>query len=1152
MEKRFLSLAVCVSMAAGTAAFAQNSGKGYLVQFPGPEEQGARFLAYTADATPLIADVDALGPNNSTQLIAKPDGSKFYILGDGPIQQIDANLSTFQTLNGISGTPRIAKITPDGKQLLVAADLFYVVNTDNDTIASTGAGINSGTVTGIAISRDSKKAWILVESGFSGSVITIDLVKYERIGDPLSLPFRGRGIFLSPQNFLYVTFSNQIRRYDPDTLTLVDNGIIDVLATPGPLNFTPDGTAAYMVNNDPFVGGRALLRLDIATSTITDWPAFNPNMLPPVFESLLVAGNNRIFGYSRDNTTLYDVTMNPLGATKTALNDLFPADQVLGAAISNELPSARFLFVLINNGNQTNLLRIDLSNNTINAQVLALINSGHFQFVGVPPTTGAASFLQFNNNQTLAHGGVAQSIITQVLDGLGRPVFNLPVTHSVASDSGVELTNPQTVTNADGYVETGVTIPDAPGVYTVTVVAGAATTSYTFTVPEQGGGTPGGPQRVSIAGGDGQLIQQFYATPIWQPLTVLVVDTNGEPQAGVPVTFSVVDGSGNLTSPTTTTNDKGMAATDFFAGSIPFGIAFSPNTVRATTPVGTADFKVTAFRLNNDATGQPEVYVLKPESQSLEIGQGDVIESGIQASIHSSLFPQIGTPIPDVGIRIADRFDITMPGPASCQGLSRSDNNGVASCNVLAGCLLGRRPGLIVVGEYRTFDVIFNIGPGHATSLNILAGDNQSGKSDDLLSPLAINVTDGCGTAVPGVPVTWTVIQGSATLSSVQTTSDVGGRASARLTLGAVPGPVQVKVSIPNAAPVTFNFSNNAVVSGLFLQSGSGQSVLANQAFPNPVVFIVRDGNNAPLQGITMNFSVSGNASINPTQATTNAQGTAQTSVVAGNAPGTITITATYGTFTAVATLQVRPPGPQITSTSFFNAASYALGLTPCGLVTVIGNGIKTTPGTSTGGSLFGPLSYTVDGVSITVNNIPAPIYSVINSNGQQQATFQAPCELQPGSATVQMTVNGTTTTVTGVAVLAAQPGVFTYTGSNGKAYGDVVSRKDGAYVMPSNPAHRGEVYYLLLTGLGQVTPATSTDAAGTGQNVNLRVVVGINNVGVPVISAQYLAGGIGVYIVDFKIPEDAATGTDQPLAVAVIVNGQTVFGNSVFLPGVI
>lgn len=1152
MEKRFLSLAVCVSMAAGTVALAQNQGKGYLVQFPGPEEPGARFLAYTADATPLIADVDALGPENSHQLIAKPDGSKFYIIGDGPIQVIDATLSNFQTLNGISGAVRVARITPDGRLLLIAADQLYIVDTSNDTIVATGAGV-SGTVTDFAFTRDSKRAWVLVQSGFIGSVITVDLVKYQRIGDPFNLPYRGRGIFLSPQGFLYVTFSNQIRQYDPDTFDLVDNGIIELLATPGPLNFTPDGLAAYFVNNDPLVGGRAMLRLDVLGQSITDWPAFNPGVLPPNFESILVAGNNRIFAYSRDNTTLYDVTTNPLGAAKSALDSLFPADKVLGVAVSNELPSARFMFLLLDNGNQTNLLRIDLSNNTISAQVLARINSGRFQYVGVPPATGAASFLQFNNNQTLAHGGAALPLITRVLDGLGRPVFNVPVTHSTASDNGVVIATPQSVTNADGYVQTGVTIPDTPGIYTITLTAGSATTSYTITVPEQGGGSPGGPQRVSIYGGDGQLIQQFNATPFWEPLTIQVLDTNGDPQPDVPVSFTVVDGTGNVTVPNTTTDENGLAATDFFAGAIPFGITFTPNTVRAATSVGSVEFKITAFRVANDSSGQPEIHVITPESLHLDIGQGDVIEGGIKATVHSALFPQIGVPIPDVGIRIADRADITMPGPASCRGLSRSDNNGVASCDVVAGCMLGSLPAQIVVGEYRSFAALFTIGPGHATTLHILAGNNQSGKAGDLLSPLAINVTDGCGTPVPGAAVEWSVVLGSATLSNVQTVSDSGGRASARLTLGAVPGPVQVRVSIANATPVTFDFSNQAVVSGIFLQSGGGQSVLANQAFQNPVVFIVRDGSNAPLPGITVNFSVSGNASINPTQATTNSQGTAQTTVVAGSSPGTVTITATYANFTAVATLQIRPPGPQITSTSFFNAASFALGMTPCGLVTVIGSGIKATPGVTSGISPFGPLPYTLDGVSITVNNIPAPIQSVANANGQQQATFQAPCELQPGTATVQMTVNGTTTTVSGVAVLAGQPGIFTYLGPNGKVYGAVIRAADGSYVTPSNLAHRGETYYLVLTGLAQVTPATTTNAAGIGnQNVNLQVIVGVNNAGVPVTSAQYLVGSIGVYIVGFQIPATAPTGTDQPLAVAVIIGGQTVFGNSVFLPGVI
>ncbi len=113
----------------------------------------------------------------------------------------------------------------------------------------------------------------------------------------------------------------------------------------------------------------------------------------------------------------------------------------------------------------------------------------------------------------------------------------------------------------------------------------------------------------------------------------------------------------------------------------------------------------------------------------------------------------------------------------------------------------------------------------------------------------------------------------------------------------------------------------------------------------------------------------------------------------------------------------------------------------------------------------------------------------------------------------------------------------------------------DGSYVTPTNPARRGETYYLVATGLGQTTPPISTNSAGIGgQVVNLQVVVGVNNSGVPVLTnqTQYLVGAIGVYIVGFQIPANAPTGADQPLAIAVVINGQVVFGNPVFLPGVI
>ena len=198
------------------------------------------------------------------------------------------------------------------------------------------------------------------------------------------------------------------------------------------------------------------------------------------------------------------------------------------------------------------------------------------------------------------------------------------------------------------------------------------------------------------------------------------------------------------------------------------------------------------------------------------------------------------------------------------------------------------------------------------------------------------------------------------------------------------------------------------------------------------------------------------------------------------------------------------------------------------------------------------------------MNNVPAPIQAVSNQNGKQQINFQVPCETAVGNATIVVRVNGVDTTVTGVPVFAGQPGIFTYAGPNNKQYGAVLRVKDGSYITPSNYAPTGENFYLILTGLGLVTPTTATNSGGNNQAVNLTAVVGVGNAGVPTQTARYLQGSIGVYYVEFTIPK-ATNGvgvplapgtvvlTDTPLAVFLNINGQPVFSQpGVLLPGVV
>lgn len=100
----------------------------------------------------------------------------------------------------------------------------------------------------------------------------------------------------------------------------------------------------------------------------------------------------------------------------------------------------------------------------------------------------------------------------------------------------------------------------------------------------------------------------------------------------------------------------------------------------------------------------------------------------------------------------------------------------------------------------------------------------------------------------------------------------------------------------------------------------------------------------------------------------------------------------------------------------------------------------------------------------------------------------------------------------------------------------------------------------MFVTGLGQTTPPLFTDefdplvVANNGWvaqdlAVNASVVVGVNNDGAVVTSAAYAYGMVGVYQVEFQVPQDTALGNDAPLAIAVRQGANLLFGNPSLIP---
>ncbi len=1192
MLNRLFSLALLVYLAAVSAAYGQgstnNQGQSYLLQVPGATVSNGTFIGFLDNANPLNSFVTTTGPIGLTRVIPKPDGSKFYLIGTGAVESIDGAFATgAHIVNGLPGSPQAVALTPDGQTLLIGStDQFgnsslFFVNTNTDQLAGNAVPLPStpnfvANQTNvfcpqcfIAVSRDSQTAWVLTNSGIGARLTAINISTRQQTGQ-LVLSGGATSVTLSPQNLLYVTAVNLIDEINPATLALTVNGQTQLFFTPYQLHFTPDGTAAYCVNLVPTSGG-SILKFTVASHGAITWPSFQAGVTAPTFDDVIVAGNSRILATDSAIQQLADIDPNTLVATPSTIA-LIGGNQlpIQAAAVSNELPNAKFLFLLVANGNQTNLYRMDLTTNTVSVQNPLASSLPAMEVVSVPQQTNAASFITFNSNQVLQTGGAAATFMARVLDATGLPVYNQAVSFTVDTTTGAQVSNATAATNGDGWVQANGTVPNVGGTYNFTLTAGSATTVFTVTVP----GGPAGPgntsSQVQIVSGDGQVVQQNTAATY--PLVILVTDTNNKPLANVPVTFQLTSGNGFVTSQNTQTDANGNASTTFVGLNLITNTTFQANTITASTSFGSVNFTFTTMNFDTLGNGLPEFIIQQPNLNNnftITAPEGTPVPNAIVIQIIATAFPDTGKIIPGVSLILSSGLSTPLnpvPSPAICLGSSNSDANGIAHCTLVATCQLGSQPLNVAVGNNLLLatGIELNIVPGGPSLFTIISGNNQSGTAGQTINGLAATLSDACGANVPSnTTVVWAVKSGSATLVNTVSKTSGNGTVSTGVTLGSTPGVVTVTATYTPAvgSPVvaTFTITNSVVISSVAAVSGSGQTARVSQPFANPLVVQVKDSHGNGLAGVAVAFSVNtGSASFNPSTATatTDSTGKASINVSAGAVSGPIVITASAGGFSTTFSLSATLPGPAITNASFTNNASGVVGIVPCGLTTVTGQGIAPlVNGTLSGLPTFGvgPLPFILGGLTLTVNNIPAPIEALANQGGVQWAVFQTPCEISSSSsATIVVNANGAITTVSNVPVSAAQPGIFTSPASDGKTYAVVIRAADGSYVGPTNFARRGETYYMLVTGLDETSPTVATGDVGTGaENVIFPTIVSVNNSGVPVVSSQYWEGGVGVYIIGFQIPLNAPTGPAQNIAIGVQVNGSTVVGPIVQIAGV-
>lgn len=441
--------------------------------------------------------------------------------------------------------------------------------------------------------------------------------------------------------------------------------------------------------------------------------------------------------------------------------------------------------------------------------------------------------------------------------------------------------------------------------------------------------------------------------------------------------------------------------------------------------------------------------------------------------------------------------------------------------------------------------------------LNKISGDGQSAQAGaTFAAPVVVQVLGSSGIAITNYPVQFSVT-GPAILSQTSVNTNSSGQAQVTVTAGSTPGAVTVTASVGGFSQ-TFTLTvapTGPVPTGITIVSGNSQGAVVGTNFPSPLIVELNSGTVGVANSL-VTFTSSGPVSLSSTSVYTNANGQASVNATAGAATGTATVTAFAAGFSVTFTLTVNPTGPTINTASFANAASGQVGaLSPCGLATITGTGLD--PNGAAGlfpQPIFGPLPTLVNGISVNVSNVFAPIFSAQLVNGQPQVLVQMPCETTPGSSVpVTVNVGGGTATVN-VPVQAAAPGIFQTTYSDGTIRA-VVLRSDGSFATLLNPARLNETVRIYVTGLGPTFPVVGTgqvdnpgadlinaDAKATGQ-VNVAI-TGAN--GVTVTSARLAANLIGVFEVAFTIPSTAPVGNSNVMSVGVVPAGSSTVFNSV------
>ena len=1056
-----------------------------------------------------------------------------------------------------------AEITPDGIYLLVASGALRVIRTGTDEqLPSIPVG---GGPTKIIVDNTSTKAYVLANRGRVVNVIDLGSLLVERT---LEVP-SSSSIALTPNDGrLLVATRNgltQFRTTDFEEIEMIESSSTIVNGKILPL---PNSTEVLVRNGSTGALANSLL-FDLNARTVRpigDVGGTN-------FEEIVIVSNERAFGIlsgSRDFVEIdFTATPNPTVEVLSFGQD----SRDMGIS-----PNKRVIF--LSSLPASTVTRVDVATiQATNTVLVPIAPAGHA--VVFPPSQLSPAQITVNggNNQFIPPGRMLPvPVSVRVVDAEGSPILGLPVLFA-AEGSPVEViidTPEPSITNSRGIASAIVTIPEIPPEPEETPAALSAAEELTGQgVPDMGEteSEPATATQVALepapveqdqepvqpiilaartagvepaiiqvnliratglikVGGDSQIVAPFTLFP--EKFVLLATDLTGTPLSpGTPVTFAVF---GAQCQPLEVLTDpNGFASVECTAGRIPQGAGtfLEGSLVAQVQGMGELGFATYRFTVT---FGAGTVGVAKISGDGQTAKTGTELPSPLVFRVTTG-FGAVGK----VGVRIRQ---ISGPpvgiSPAFVQTLPLFDRE----VNVTLGPNAGIVAILVEAIAPKFPSATFNITATGGQPVDFeKVGDGQSARiGREIAMPLRMRIINESGGVVAFPSVVWSVVQGEATLI---TASDPDG-ALARVVMGETPGPVVVRGVLGDLV-ATFNLTATAP-EPVSISTVSGQNqILAAGEISDPLIVQSNEVGDQPASSVNVTFS--GPESVvlhpvglgdpgNPLVQKTDAAGQAGVRVElpvataalmeAGGGSDqfarTISIVATSGgalSTTFVLGTIGRPP--VFEPGGLVNAATFQPGIVPGSLATLFGVGLSEgISGTELAG---GATSF--NGTTIRIGGIAAPLLSITGSPAEQ-VNLQIPFELSSGqTTTVEVENNGTRKTVSGVPVFSTQPGIFEIPVAGGGTVGAVIHATSGQLVSEQSPAKRGDIVSMFLTGGGTLSQAVGTGVLGPipAPVMIESVVVGVDDKGSEVLFGGYAPGFLGLYQINFEIPEGAGCG---------------------------